>query len=242
MSTSCPDCIKFILTISVCRREHANLVPICPPLISLVWSIQKCNMQSRIDQRTVIKFMVAQDKTPIQCWRDLVAVYGDQSLGKTQVRHWHKLFKRGDLNTSAKDAKKTGRPRSARTDENVDLIRQLVEEDRRKTVCELVAQSGLSQGTVHRILTKELKLSRICAKFVPRLLTAEQKEHRAKLCADNLSSLDDGGKFFMEQIVSGDETWLYCFDPESKQCSSQWHPKGGDQTVGQMCRSCRGVL
>ncbi len=151
-------------------------------------------------------------------------------LGKTQVRHWHKLFKLGGLDASANDAKKSGWPRSACTDENIDLIRQLVDEDCCKTVRELVVQSGLTQGTVHRILKKELKLTRICAKFVPRLLT-EQKDHRARLCADNLSSLDDGGRFFIEQIISGDETWLYCFDPESKQHSSQWHPKGGTRPL-----------
>ncbi len=91
---------------------------------------------------------------------------------------------------------------------------------------ELVVESGLSQGTMHRILQKELNFSRICTKFVPRLLTPEQREHRAKLAADNLSLLAEGGRDFMERIVTGDETWLYCFDPQTKQRSSEWLPKG----------------
>ena len=31
--------------------------------------------------------------------------------------------------------------------------------------------------------------------------------------------------------MSGDETWLYCFDPETKMRSSQWHPKGSERPV-----------
>ncbi len=84
-----------------------------------------------------------------------------------------------------------------------------------------MVESGLSQGTVHRILQKDLNFSRICAKFVPRILTPTQMAHRADLAADNLSLLEEGGKQFMEKIVSGDETWLYCFNPQTKQRSSQ---------------------
>ncbi len=180
--------------------------------------VSNSKMQSRVDQRAVIKF---QDKTPIQCWRELQAVYGNVALGKMQVQHWHKVYRNGDLQTSTTDKKRSRHLRSICTEENIGLIHDLVEADRRKTVRELVAESGLSQGSVHRILCKDLNFSHICAKFVPRLLTLEQKKHQSKLSMDNLSLLDNGGCFFMEQIVSGDETWLYCFDPETKTRSSQ---------------------
>ncbi len=172
--------------------------------------------------------MVAQDKSPIQCWRDLQAVYGDRGLGKTRVRHWYKIFKLGTMDSSISDKPHTGRKCSVCTEENITIIRELLEEDRRRTVRELVFMSGLSHGTVHRIIQKELQFSHICTKFVPRLLTLEQRNHRADLTVDNLALLADGGKFFMERIVSGDETWLYCFDPQTKQRSTQWLPKGSD--------------
>ncbi len=87
-------------------------------------------------------------------------------------------------------------------------------------------ESGLSQGTIYLIIQKDLKFSRICAKFVPRLLTPQQMTHRADLTTDNLVLLDEGGRDFIDQIVSGNKTWLYCFDPQTKQHSSQWLPKG----------------
>lgn len=30
----------------------------------------------------------------------------------------------------------------------------------------------------------------------------------------------------LEQIVTGDETWVHHFEPESKQESTQWHKNG----------------
>ncbi len=185
-----------------------------------------CKMQCRLEQRAVIKFLVAQDKSPIQCWHDLQEVYGNRGLGKTRVCHWHKLFKMGGADTPTADKKHPGCKRSSRTDANIEKVRTLLDDDRRKTIRELVVESGLSQGTVHRIIQKDLKFSWICAKFVPRLLTPPQMDHRASLTADNLSLFEEGGRAFLEQIVSGDETWLYCFDPQTKQRSSQWLPKG----------------
>lgn len=66
------------------------------------------------------------------------------------------MFKLGDLTTSTADKKHTGRKHSVRTQANIDLIQGLLEDDRRKTIRELVVESGLSQGSVHRIVQKEL--------------------------------------------------------------------------------------
>ncbi len=173
-------------------------------------------MQCRLKQQAVIKFMVTQDKSPIQCWRDLLAVYGNRGLGKTRVHHWHKLFKLIGVTTPTADKPHMGRMKSAHVQKNIDLICDLLEDDRRKTVCELVIQSGLSHGTVYCIIHKDLNFSRICAKFIPRLLTPLQMDHCVTLAAENLALLDSGGRIFMERIISGDETWLYCFDPQTK--------------------------
>jgi histone-lysine N-methyltransferase SETMAR len=48
-------------------------------------------------------------------------------------------------------------------------------------------------------------MRRVAAKFVPRLLTPEHKEHRVAVCQD-----------------LGDESWVYGYDPETKWQSSQW--------------------
>ena len=59
-------------------------------------------------------------------------------------------------------------------------------ENRRLTVQEIVAEVGISTSSVHCILTENLNLRRVSAKFVPKLLTEQQKELRKKIFKDML--------------------------------------------------------
>jgi histone-lysine N-methyltransferase SETMAR len=83
-------------------------------------------------------------------------------------------------------------------------------------------------------------MTRISAKFVPRLLSDDQKAHRVSVCAElNQQGRDDPN--FISNITTGDETWMYVYDPETKQQSSQWkspnspRPKKSDSS-SQQCR------
>jgi hypothetical protein len=57
----------------------------------------------------------------------------------------------------------------------------------------------------------------------PRLaiLTAEQKEWRLSVATNMLQESESDGNF-MGQIITGDETWVYGYYPETKRQSSQW--------------------
>ena len=125
-----------------------------------VHDVVSCEMshQCRVEQRSVIKFLVKQGATPIQCWRQLQAVYGNRSLGKTQTRAWHKMFKQGDLDTAVKDKPRSGRGQSGRSPVNIQAIQAQVEQDRCQSVREIAAETGISCSTVQRILRKDLRL------------------------------------------------------------------------------------
>ena len=53
----------------------------------------------------------------------------------------------------------------------MDQVREKVLENRRLTIQEIVAEVGISTGSIHSILTEDLNLRRVSAKFVPKLLT-----------------------------------------------------------------------
>ncbi len=53
----------------------------------------------------------------------------------------------------------------------------------------LAADLDLSKSSVHNMLKKDMKLSKIMPKFVPRILTAEQENFRKRLCEENLEAL-----------------------------------------------------
>lgn len=136
--------------------------------------------ECRVEQRTVVKFLSQSDHTPIQCWRRLQEVFGDRTLSKTAVRKWHKQFSSG--RTMTKDEKRSGWPRSTRTPEAVQAVTAQLGQDRRQTVQQLAEEVGVNKSTLHTILKKDLNLSKVTPKFVPRLLTDEQKRFRMRLC------------------------------------------------------------
>jgi hypothetical protein len=59
-------------------------------------------------------------------------------------------------------------------------------EDRRVTVQEIGDDIGISDGSAHAILTDDLGMCRVAAKFVPKLLSCEQKELRLDVAQDML--------------------------------------------------------
>jgi hypothetical protein len=64
-------------------------------------------------------------------------------------------------------------------------------------------------------------MRRISARFVPRLLNDDQKALRVSVCRELKQQARDDPNF-ISSIMTGDETWVYDYDPETKQQSSQW--------------------
>ena len=56
----------------------------------------------------------------------------------------------------------------------------MVKQAARFTVKEIPDSVDVSSGTVHKILTQELKLRAVCARRVPHLLAKEQMTNRVK--------------------------------------------------------------
>ena len=83
---------------------------------------------------------------------------------------------------SVEDQPRSGRPATSRSDENVNKINALIREDCRRTIHQLCEMSGISWSLIQRILSEDLHMGRVAAKFVPRLVTGEQRERRLQAC------------------------------------------------------------
>jgi len=64
-------------------------------------------------------------------------------------------------------------------------------------------------------------MRRAAAKFVPRLLAQDQKNIRLTLCQELKNQIESDPNF-LSKVITGDESWCYVYDPETKQASSQW--------------------
>ena len=116
---------------------------------------------------------------------------------------------------------RSGRPSLTTTPENIDHVRLAIEGDRRLTVRELENDLGIPKTTVWEILNKILGMTRVRAKFIPKLLTTEQKDLRSEIAQDNLEMVSDDENV-LKKFITGDKSWVYSYDPETKQQSSQW--------------------
>ena len=79
-------------------------------------------------------------------------------------------------------------------------------------------QFDVSVGTVHTIIREELMMRKICTKFVSRVLREDQKE---RPCHDSreMAELINSDPAVLDALVTCDESWIYCYDPETKRQS-----------------------
>jgi len=85
---------------------------------------------------------------------------------------------------------------------------EIISEDRRHTIDEVSMLVRISQGTCHKILTEDLKMRRVASKFVPRLLSVDQKLQRLDVCLD-LKENATNDPSFLSNVITGEETWVY---------------------------------
>ena len=87
-----------------------------------------------------------------------------------------------DGREDVKDDAKSGRPSTARTDENLESVRRLLTEDRRTTLQVTADRLNIGKETVRQIVIEDLGKRKICVRFVPYALTTEQKQERVLYC------------------------------------------------------------
>ena len=73
--------------------------------------------------------------------------------------------------------------------------------DRRRTIDELEEMTGVSWSSGQRILTEELHMKRVAAKFVPRLLSEDQRASRLDVCREMKDQLKTD-PHFLSKIVT----------------------------------------
>ena len=94
-------------------------------------------------------------------------------MNRASVFEWHKRFK--EDREPVRDDERCGKSQEVRTPELIGQIKNFMDKDRRVSIETISAQFDVSVGTVHTIIPEELKIRKIRAKFVPRVLREDQK-------------------------------------------------------------------
>lgn len=158
--------------------------------------------------------------TPQQCVESLRSAFGNEAPSEKTVYNWFAEFRRG--RTSVSDEYREGRPKSVVVPKNIDAVRTMIKEDRHVTYREIEASLGMSKTAIHSILHEHLAVRKICSRWIPHNLTEAQKNARVNWCKEMLKKFDLGRAKSVYNIVTGDETWIYSYEPETKQQSTVW--------------------
>ncbi|KAL7632954.1 UNVERIFIED_CONTAM: hypothetical protein RMT77_016664 [Armadillidium vulgare] len=126
--------------------------------------------------RSVIRFLFMEGKSHSEIKESLDAVYSDSSPSMATVKNWFNEFQRG--RTSIFDELRPGAPKTATTEDNVTKILDLLLADRRLKVREIAETVGISKDRVDHILHEVLGMRKLSARWVPRLLTPDNKRNR----------------------------------------------------------------
>jgi len=149
-------------------------------------------------------------------------VYRDNAMKKTAVYKWVKRFSEGRCSSFYCFSE----GREIRTASNKQTWRKHCKHSsnhawKSSAVRSTAEQVNIDRETVRKILTEDLDMRKVCAKMVPKELTEEQKQRRVAICQDLFKRQDD----ILGRVITGDETWVYQYDPEMKRQSARWKTK-----------------
>jgi len=103
----------------------------------------------------------------------------------------------------------------------VEQVRAAINQDCRRSIHDLCAEVGIGYGSCQRILTEQLNMHQTATKFVPRVLTQDQKDSRVAICQEPKETVKNDPTLLLN-VITGDESIVYAYDPETKLQSSQW--------------------
>jgi len=168
----------------------------------------------------VIKFSLKLRKSGSETLQLLRTAYGDAVLSSAQVFRWHKAFK--DRREGVEDEQCTGCPSTSRNGNSVACVKAVVDRDRRLSVRLIAEEVGLPKTGIHRIITEDQHMRKICVKLVPKNLSDEQKDSRVLVSRELLDRVTSEPNF-LQRVITRVETWVFEYDPTTKRQSSEWH-------------------
>ena len=130
----------------------------------------------------------------------LHAVYKDHAPSMNTINYWCNEFKRG--RTSVFDEERPGCPIKVTTEDMVKKIHDIVLADRRVKFRKIAIIVDISTERIQNILHEKSGMRKLSARWIPHLLTVEQKRNRMTTSEHHLDMLKRNPKEFLRRFLT----------------------------------------
>lgn len=121
----------------------------------------------------------------------------------------------------------SGRPVSSSSDENVEAVKELVEENTHLSCQDICLLTGVPSRSVNRVLSEILQKKSVFARWVPHTLSDENKRNRVQEATNLISHFSERDSRRRTIIV--DEKWVFLRDVPPKENVRYWVDSAGDR-------------
>ena len=145
----------------------------------------------------------------------LVQAWGSNAPSDYTVFNCFRQFQHNKF--SVQDASRSDRPSTSVTEQTIDAVRKIIEDDPHSTYQQIETILGISSAAINSIIHDYLNLRKVCARRVPHTPTDDQKQLRLQFCRHSLKKFEEGWSRCVFDIITDDESCFYHYDPELKE-------------------------
>lgn len=135
----------------------------------------------KIEYRSYIKISATLGKSAKEITKELNDASGSQAPKYRTVAKWTKLFREG--REVLEDDPRSDRPRTTLTKTNIQLVRQLIEDNPHISYDEIEAATSINQFSINQIIHDHLKMKKMSSRWIPHELTNQNRLVRLEICS-----------------------------------------------------------
>lgn len=185
--------------------------------------------ESLVEKRSVASYLWKKEKRNKQIYQDMFEVYGDETPSIKTIQKWTKKMNDGDW--SIFDRQRKGRP------EKIDLVEKIQDVlayDPYSSTKKIAKKVGADPKTVKKVLIDKLRMRKVNFKWIPYVLSLEQKAKRIEIAKELFEFLHNCNEKKLRKVLTQDETWIYFSNPRNMMWLEEGHeiPERPKKTIG----------